>query len=108
MALIECPSCNKRMSDKADTCPHCDFRVAGATPEQRNRELERLLQAKKDKILGHSMLALLIAIAAFTYFFIQQPHPESWQSSAAYGAMIVGLVWFVLNRVRLLFLKRKR
>ena len=25
MALVDCPSCNKKTSDKAKTCPHCDY-----------------------------------------------------------------------------------
>jgi uncharacterized membrane protein YvbJ len=108
MALVECPSCNKRVSDKAEQCPHCEFKLSGLTSDQLNRELERALHAKKDKILSQSMLALLLAIAAFTYFFIQQPHPDSWQAQSAYAGMIIGLIWFVVNRVRLVFLKRKR
>ena len=28
MALIECPECNKEVSDKAISCPHCGFPIA--------------------------------------------------------------------------------
>jgi len=27
MALVDCPSCNEKTSDKAKTCPHCDFKI---------------------------------------------------------------------------------
>ena len=27
MALTDCPSCNKKISDKSEECPHCQFRV---------------------------------------------------------------------------------
>lgn len=27
MALIKCPECNKEVSDKAETCPHCGYRL---------------------------------------------------------------------------------
>lgn len=107
MALIECPACSKRMSSKADACPHCDFKLAGVSGEQREREWQQVLQRKRERLMSQSMLALLMAIAAFTYFFMQQPEPGSWQLHLANGGMLVGLVWFVINRVRMLLLKRR-
>ena len=29
MALIQCPECGSRISDKAVTCPHCGFSKSG-------------------------------------------------------------------------------
>lgn len=107
MALTQCPSCNKRISDKAPACPHCDFKLGSSSPAERERQLYRAMQAKKDKILSQSMLALLIAIAAFAYFYLVQPLPSSWQAQVSYALMLVGSVWFVVNRVRLVFLKKK-
>ncbi|CAB0149979.1 hypothetical protein PSI9734_00551 [Pseudidiomarina piscicola] len=108
MALIQCPSCNKRISDKAKTCSHCDFVLAGRSSEDLQREQARAVQRRKDKLLSQSMLALLIAIAAFAYTFLEQPHPDAWQAQVSYGLIVVGLVWFVINRVRIVFLKRGR
>ncbi|MGM0525469.1 hypothetical protein [Idiomarina seosinensis] len=108
MALAQCPSCNKRVSSKAKECPHCHFVFAGQSEEDLQREFIRLQQEKKDKLLSRSMLALLLAIAAFVYLFLQQPLPDSWQYNTAIGVMIVGLLWFIINRVQMLFIKRKR
>ncbi|WP_417658305.1 hypothetical protein [Pseudidiomarina sp.] len=108
MALIQCPSCSKRVSDKATNCPHCDFKLTGLSGEELEREWQRVMASKRERLVGQSMLALLIAIAAFTYYFIQQPLPETWPAKVSYGLMIVGLIWFVINRVRLVFIKRKR
>lgn len=105
MALIECPACSKRMSSKAAACPHCNFNSVGVSNEQRQRELQQVLQRKRERLMSQSMLALLIAIAAFTYFFMQQPESGSWQLHLANGGMLVGLVWFVINRIRMLLLK---
>ena len=43
MALVDCPSCNKKTSDKAKTCPHCDFKIGDATSEdiERKQSLQR-------------------------------------------------------------------
>ncbi len=108
MALTKCPSCNKRISSKARECPHCQFVLAGQSKEDVQRERRRLNQEKSDKLVSRSMLALIIAIAAFTYLFMQQPQPQSWGYNIAIGGIVVGLIWFVINRVQLMFLKKKR
>ncbi|HAS16172.1 MULTISPECIES: hypothetical protein [Idiomarina] len=108
MALTQCPSCNKRISSKVKECPHCQFVLAGQSKEDMEREWLRLKQEKSDKLVSRSMLALLIAIAAFTYLFMQQPMPNTWQYGIAVGAMVGGVVWFLINRVQLLFLKKKK
>lgn len=108
MALINCPACHKRMSNKAEICPHCQVNVQGAAQPAQSREWQQLLQRQREQLVSQSMLALLLAIAAFTYFFIQQPAPGSWQLHASNAGMLVGLVWFVISRVRMLLLKRGR
>ena len=107
MALIDCPACKKRMSSKAEACPHCDYKISGLSTEQRDREWQRVMQRKRERLMSQSMLALLIAIAAFTYFFMQQPEPDSWQLHLANAGMLLGLLWFVINRVRMLLLKHR-
>ncbi|RUO79346.1 zinc-ribbon domain-containing protein [Pseudidiomarina taiwanensis] len=107
MALIDCPACHKRVSDKAKECQHCGFKLATRSSAEHDRELRRALQDKRDSILSQSMLALLIAIAAFAYFYVAQPLPDSWQAQLAYAGMLVGSIWFIVNRVRLVFLKKK-
>ncbi len=106
MALIQCPGCNKRMSDTMAECPHCQFKIGGLSDAERNEEMRRLAAAKREKLLSQSMLALLIAIAAFTYYFVQQPLPKSLAANISYALMVIGLVWFVVNRIRLIFVKR--
>ncbi|WP_404398957.1 hypothetical protein [Idiomarina loihiensis] len=108
MALTQCPSCNKRISSKAKECPHCQFVLAGQSKDDIEREAIRIKQEKSDKLVSRSMLALLISIAAFTYLFLQQPMPKTWQYSIAVGLMVGGLVWFIVNRVQLVFLKKKK
>ena len=108
MALAQCPSCRKRVSSKATESPHCQFVFAGQSEQDLEREFIRIQQEKRDKLVSRSMLALLIAIAGFVYLFLQQPMPETWQYNVAVGVLVAGRLWFVVNRVQLLFVKRKR
>ena len=38
MALIECPDCERKVSDRAATCPDCACPVAEVVAEQRAAE----------------------------------------------------------------------
>lgn len=56
MALINCPECNREVSDKADICPNCGFGVAKYTERQNKiskiqeeAEKEAYLYVKKKK-----------------------------------------------------------
>jgi len=37
MALILCPECNKEISEKANTCPHCGFPISDTFSESTNK-----------------------------------------------------------------------
>ncbi|EKE87038.1 Zn-ribbon protein [Idiomarina xiamenensis] len=89
-------------------CPHCDFVLAGQSEEDLQREQSRLLHQRRDKLTSQTMLALLIAIAAFSFFFLQQPLPGSWQSNIAIAGIVIGLVWFIIARARLAMIKRSK
>ena len=56
MALINCPECNKEVSDKAEVCPHCGFGVAKYVERQEKiakikeeAEKEAYLYVKQEK-----------------------------------------------------------
>lgn len=61
MALIDCPSCGKKMSNKAASCPHCGF-SAGATPDDvaRLRSRQAADRFRRQQML--QMLAVLILL----------------------------------------------
>ena len=58
MALINCPACNKKMSNKAAVCPHCGF-SATAAPEAQDR-----MRARKqaDRFRRQQMLQMLAVV----------------------------------------------
>ncbi len=61
MALINCPECGKELSDKAETCIHCGYRLIPANHKERK---------KKKPLVVLTLLLLIVALAgATTYFF---------------------------------------
>ncbi|MEW6997061.1 hypothetical protein AADZ86_05110 [Colwelliaceae bacterium BS250] len=107
MALIQCPSCTKKISSMAAVCSHCSTVVAEMSEEQRINMKQMTSIEKSAAIMTQSMLAMLLFCGGFGFMFWGQPEPESWQNTLASGTAVVGFVWYIINRVRLLILKRK-
>lgn len=107
MALIDCPSCSKRISSKAAVCSHCQCVLSELSEEKRltMHQMSKLEQSQK--LMTQSMIAMLLFCGGFGFMFWGEPSPESWQHTVATGAAVVGFAWYIINRARLIFLKRK-
>lgn len=69
MALINCPSCNKKVSDKAESCPKCGHPLKENNKEVINNTLDKL-KGKWD----YKYLLIIIAVVAGVYFiFFNKP-----------------------------------
>lgn len=61
MALIDCPSCGKKMSNKAPSCPSCGF-SATASPDEQDRLRSRKASDRFRRQQMLQMLAVLILL----------------------------------------------
>ena len=106
MALIDCPSCNKKISDKAQSWQHCGFALGEADAEDIARKLSLNKYLKNQRIQTQSMVAMLLFVAGFGFMYWGGATPGDLQHNLAIGLTIVGFVWYIVNRVRLILLKR--
>ncbi|MCF2946670.1 hypothetical protein L0668_00995 [Paraglaciecola aquimarina] len=106
MALVDCPSCNKKISDKAKSCQHCDFDLGDASPEDIARKQSLNLYLKKQRVQNQSMVAMLLFVGGFGFMYWGGVAADDVQYKLAVGVSIIGFVWYLVNRVRLVFLKR--
>ena len=106
MALIDCPSCSKKISDKAQTCQHCDFKLGTVNAEDITRKQNLNKYLKSQKIQIQSMLAMLLFVSGFGFMYWGGASPEGVQYNLAIGLSVLGFVWYIVNRVRLIILKR--
>jgi hypothetical protein len=106
MALIDCPSCGKKISDKAQSCQHCEFTISQASPEDlaRKNSLKKYLQ--RQGIQNQSMLAMLLFVGGFGFMYWGGVTQEDLQFKLAFAVAVIGFVWYIVNRVRLVFLKK--
>lgn len=106
MALIDCPSCNNKISDKAKSCPHCGYAIGQSSGEDLVRKQNLNKFQKHHSIQNQSMVAMLMFIAGFAFLYWGTAQPDSIQYTMSIGCSVVGFVWYIINRIRLLFLKK--
>ncbi|MBY6185573.1 zinc ribbon domain-containing protein [Marinobacter hydrocarbonoclasticus] len=106
MALIHCPSCAKRISDKAPFCPHCQF-ARSDDPEALERAA-RIRQIKQNQsLMTHSFLALFAFVGGFALWWWGGEAADSWRAPVGIGLMSLGFVGYLVTRVRILLAKRR-
>lgn len=110
MAIVSCPECNKKISDKAAICDHCGFVVDGLDAKTLERKRRSLRADHLQKLTMQSMLAMLlfvVGIGGLFYFRDETSADPTWQSQVAIGIMVVGFIWYIINRARMLSARRK-
>ena len=108
MALVDCPACGKKISDKAAACQHCNFAIGQADAEDIARKNALQLYLKKQKIQNQSMLAMLLFVGGFGFMYWGGVTTEDVQFKLAFAVAALGFVWYIVNRVRLVFLKKSK
>lgn len=64
MALINCPECKRLISDTADFCPHCGFKLSQEIVEEIKRQKENK-RTKIDCLIFLILFAILIVIGIY-------------------------------------------
>lgn len=108
MAVINCPSCNKKISDKAQSCSHCQLDLANLDSEKKKSLSTVSYVQKHQRLMNHSFIAMLLFCGGFLFLFWQNAIPGTWQYTASITSTVVGFVFYLVTRVRLLFLKRSK
>lgn len=96
--------CSSKMSDKAPSCPSCGA-TADMDEEQRHRVASKISQRKLAQISTHNMIAVIIAFAGFYVMYFQAPDPDSIQLKLSQGAVAIGFLWYIVNRIRHFMIK---
>ena len=60
MAVINCPSCKKKISDKAKTCSHCDIELGSIDEDKLAAIRQTNLIQKSQKLMNHSFITQTI------------------------------------------------
>ncbi len=114
MSLIKCPSCQKQISDRVKTCPHCEYSFKQSVKELNRAKVLRY-RKYRDRMYRYKMFTFsAIAIAVFGFV------PMLWTYAQAidYGfnasimnhwgiyLVMIGFLLYVSIRVMMYITKR--
>lgn len=106
MALIDCPSCAKKISDKAKVCQHCDFTIGNVSAEELLRRQNLTRNKKIQSVQTQSIIAMLLFVAGFGVMYWGGVRPDDTRYTLAMTCSAAGFIWYIVNRIRLIYLKR--
>ena len=102
MALINCPECGNQVSSAAPTCPKCGVPIATAAESQAAGTPIQTVQETSKKFKIHSLLSISIfCIGVIWAFTAVSSGDDPTASPTANLMMVIGLIWFIVNRFRI-------
>ena len=106
MAIIQCPSCNKPISDKAKQCRYCNALISSASADDIYRQKKLRKYNQVQSIQTQSMVAMLMFVGGFGFMFWGDVQPSDIKHTAAMVCTVIGFVWYIVNRVRMIVIKK--
>lgn len=108
MAVINCPGCKKKISDKAKTCSHCNLVLDGLNSEKMLAigKINRINKAQR--LMNFSFIAMLLFCGGFLFMYWDNVEPGTWQHTSALICTVIGFILYIIIRAMLLFTKQKK
>ena len=107
MAIVNCPYCDKKVSDKSAACTHCGGVLGEMTPDQLDRLQRDRKIAHGRSLNNHAMMSLVIFLGSFAWYYYKQPESDSLEMWGVNAAMFIGCGWYLLTKARIVLSKRK-
>ncbi|MEW6993804.1 hypothetical protein AADZ84_05995 [Colwelliaceae bacterium MEBiC 14330] len=107
MAVIKCPGCSKKISDKAKSCSHCNLSLSGVDADKLANLNRVNLINKSQRLMNYSFVAMLLFCGGFLFMFWDNVEQGTWQHTIAMASAIIGFVMYIVIRAMLLLTKRK-
>lgn len=108
MSIVNCLSCNKKISSRAETCPHCGFSKGNISSEDSERKQRYKQYLTIQSINTQAALAVLLFVAGFAYMYWKGENPSEEVYYIGYSISAAGFIWYIVNRVRMVIVKRSK
>lgn len=94
MAIIRCPSCNRRMSSMAKACPHCHEAVGELDQKERDQLARRRWRTQLYRARNLTYLAMGLVVVGALVWWVTPPEgltpPVSMPAMVLLGLGLVG------------------
>ena len=114
MAILKCPSCNEKISDKAKICNHCQYDlVKKSTSQGLNEEQlasqKRMAHIKRRYSLQmQAMIGIIMVLSGSLMWYFGGRGFDSLSDMFALLILAVGSFLYLATRVRLIIFKKSR
>lgn len=106
MAVINCPGCRKKISDKAKQCSHCQLDLTELDADKIAQLKKVSAVEKSQQLMNHSFIAMLLFCGGFLFLYWQDAQPGTWQYITSIASTVLGFILYIVTRVRLIMAKR--
>ena len=99
MALIRCPECNHEVSDTAETCPHCGYRLRGI-PQQTSYSYRASRIVEREHNLKHTLGiigSVIGLVAAIVFFILSYAYSGVAQEAVRETCLIGGFLMLLIS-----------
>jgi len=114
MAIINCPSCNSKISDKAKTCSGCQYdMVNSSSADGLNEELlaskKRMAHIKKRYSLQmQAMVGIIMVLGGSLTWYFGGRGTSSLSDLSGLLILVIGSALYLVTRVRLIIFKKSK
>lgn len=109
MAIIKCPSCRERVSDKRDVCPNCGFGISDhEVGLSLSAAQSRVRRKRSAQLQMHAYLATLLFVAGVAWMFWDTGGNVARASVPSMFLAGLGVVWYVAVRVLMVLRSRRK
>lgn len=107
MAIISCPFCGKKISNKSTTCQFCGNETSNQDPValERYRRDHRLRMSQR--INNLAMISIVMFLGSFLVFYFRHPAEDTWQQMLMYTVMGLGGLGYVAAKAMMVWFKRQ-
>lgn len=109
MAIIHCPGCSRRISNKFNVCPHCELPLGEMTAEELDRVAHRRWRKRLYQAANLTYVAMTLLIVGAVWWWLAAP--EGWVLPPPVGAIalvMIGVAAYLAGRVWLFWLRMRR
>ena len=105
MALSNCPECEREVSSKAPSCPHCGFPIASDS-ESVGSGVKHLVttQETSKKFKLQTVFSVLLIIIGGVWMAGLPSEPDAYEPGDGFVPflmIIIGLIWYLVTRIRI-------
>lgn len=107
MAIIACPACGQRISDKHDICPHCGADRGGGE-EATDRMRAQIQREKRYRLQMQTYAATAIFVGAMAWMWFDTDGNILMAGKLQLGLAVGSVLWYLVTRGRMMFGTYKR